>query len=356
MSRTASPDDFPDSNALSPYPGAEPVRDGAQKPAQGSVPLSQPWKEWYVMQKLKKEEYYSWPIFLTANGHAFLPQPPRNVDFGKERPLSRVALDFSCELSFVWVSILHVYDAGDRVRASLFGGVRVAHGTFPYQPHSYDTRPPLRLSLEEPISMDISELAILFFCMGFHKQGRVEKIQDREDRKTLRGFRNYDDILEHVINDPDEPISDLALRELSMIRLRLVELRDFSSVFAHKLGPELDPAFFWGMLGLMLTVSAQMEEIDTTRRLTQMLKALNRNVDVLRGHTTSADLFNKDKEAVFETFVAMTRFFAEVVQFLRDDEHFIRCRSTGRCSRIALICHDQYKLLTSRETRIHGGD
>ncbi len=72
----------------------------------------------------------------------------------------------------------------------------------------------------------------------------MEKIQDREDRGTLRAFRNYDDILEHVINGPNEPIFDLALRELSIISSCLLELRDFSLVFAHTLGIELDQSPF----------------------------------------------------------------------------------------------------------------
>lgn len=86
-------------------------------------------------------------------------------------------------------------------------------------------------------------------------KGCLEKIHDREDKKTIRLFRSYDDILEHLINDPDEPLSDSVLRELSLIRPRLVDLRDFSHDFSVRLGPSLDPSSFWGLMGVMLTVS-----------------------------------------------------------------------------------------------------
>jgi hypothetical protein len=44
--------------------------------------------------------------------------------------------------------------------------------------------------------------------------------------------------------------------KLSIIGPRLAELRDFSDLFAEKLGPRLNPGVFWGFLGLTLTVSS----------------------------------------------------------------------------------------------------
>lgn len=61
-----------------------------------------------------------------------------------------------------------------------------------------------------------------------------------------------------------------------------------------------------------------------------MLKELSRNVEVLRGHSSGhPNLSNREKEAIFETFVAITKFFGDASQFLRDDEHFCRCRTSG---------------------------
>ncbi|CAM1508596.1 Fc.00g054440.m01.CDS01 [Cosmosporella sp. VM-42] len=180
--------------------------------------------------------------------------------------------------------------------------------------------------------MDTSELEEFFKSAWLSTaKGCQEKIQDREDKRTVRSFRSYDDIVEHLINDPDEPLSDSVLRELSMIRPRLVELRDFSHDFAERLGPSLDPGLFWGLMGVMLTVAAQIEEPDATRRIAQMLKKLSRDVEHLRGHCSAqSSLSNKEKEAVFETMVAATKFFGDATQFLRDEEHFIRCRSSDQ--------------------------
>ena len=68
-------------------------------------------------------------------------------------------------------------------------------------------------------------------------------------------MRSYDDILEHVIEDPDEEMPEHVLHELSLVAPRLEELRDFSNVFEEHLGQRLDPSLFWGLMGLMLTVS-----------------------------------------------------------------------------------------------------
>lgn len=40
-----------------------------------------------------------------------------------------------------------------------------------------------------------------------------------------------------------------------MIRPRLVKFRDFSKVFAERLGLSLDPSLFWGLMGTLLTAS-----------------------------------------------------------------------------------------------------
>ncbi len=179
----------------------------------------------------------------------------------------------------------------------------------------------------------------------------MAKIKDREDKRNIRSFRSYEDIIENLINDPTDPLNDDVLRELSMIRPRLVGFRDFSQVFGQRLGPRLDSSLFWGLMGTMLTVSeclwntdrsqlrtranhvqvATQMEGDATRRITQVLKSLSRDVETLKGYSAAQeDLSNKEKEAVFETFVAATNFFGDALQFLRDEEHFARCQSSGK--------------------------
>ncbi|RMJ08393.1 hypothetical protein CDV36_011978 [Fusarium kuroshium] len=158
-----------------------------------------------------------------------------------------------------------------------------------------------------------------------------EKIKDREDKRTVRSFRNYDDIVEHLINDLHEPLSEVVLRDLSMIRPRLIELRDFSDDFGRELGPRLDPSPFWGLMGLMVIAAAQMQEQGATHRVVQMLKKLSRDVEILRGYCSNDEpRSNKLKEAIFEIFVISTKLFADVAELLRDDDHFMRCNLAGQ--------------------------
>ena len=74
------------------------------------------------------------------------------------------------------------------------------------------------------------------------------------DRRTVRSFRTYEDVQEHVFVDQDEEASEAALQELAMLQPRLIDLKNFSDFFATELGPTLDTDTFWGLLGLLLTV------------------------------------------------------------------------------------------------------
>lgn len=74
------------------------------------------------------------------------------------------------------------------------------------------------------------------------------------DRRTIRSFRTYEDVKEHVFVEQDAEASEAALQELAMLQPRLVDLKNFSDFFATQLRPTLDMGIFWGLLGLLLTV------------------------------------------------------------------------------------------------------
>lgn len=75
-----------------------------------------------------------------------------------------------------------------------------------------------------------------------------------QDRRTIRSFRTYEDVHEHVFVEQDEEASEAALQEMAMLQPRLADLRNFSNFFSKELGPNLDTGTFWGLLGLVLTV------------------------------------------------------------------------------------------------------
>jgi hypothetical protein len=64
---------------------------------------------------------------------------------------------------------------------------------------------------------------------------------------------------------------------------------------------------------------------DAVQRIIQVLKSLSRDVETLQSYSASQEaLSNKEKETVFETFVAATNFFCDAIRFLRDEDHFAR--------------------------------
>lgn len=74
------------------------------------------------------------------------------------------------------------------------------------------------------------------------------------DRKTIRSFRTYEDVQEHVFVKQDAEASETALQELAMLQPRLVDLKNLSDFFAAQLRQTLDTGMFWGLLGLLFTV------------------------------------------------------------------------------------------------------
>lgn len=76
-----------------------------------------------------------------------------------------------------------------------------------------------------------------------------------QDRRIIRSFRTYEDVQEHVFVEQDEEASEAALQEMAMLQPRLADLRNFSDFFFKELGSNLDTGTFWGLLGLVLTVS-----------------------------------------------------------------------------------------------------
>ncbi|KAK1508064.1 uncharacterized protein CCOS01_16065 [Colletotrichum costaricense] len=100
------------------------------------------------------------------------------------------------------------------------------------------------------------------------------------DRRTIKIFRNYDDIKEEFLGGMDE-----IHQEIGMLEPRFIALPD--------------------------------EE--ATRRITQMLKRLGRACQTFQLHAGQSSTPSKDeKEACFEIFVSMTRFLSDAIRFLRD--------------------------------------
>ncbi|EXF75842.1 hypothetical protein CFIO01_07877 [Colletotrichum fioriniae PJ7] len=100
------------------------------------------------------------------------------------------------------------------------------------------------------------------------------------DRRTIKIFRNYDDIKEDFFEGLDDTHQDLG-----MLEPRLIALPD--------------------------------EE--ATRRITQMLKKLGRACQTFQFHAGQSSTPSKgEKEACFEIFVSMTRFLSDAIRFLRD--------------------------------------
>ncbi|KAK1506881.1 hypothetical protein CTAM01_03213 [Colletotrichum tamarilloi] len=119
------------------------------------------------------------------------------------------------------------------------------------------------------------------------------------DRRTIKIFRNYDDIKEEFLGGMDE-----IHQEIGMLEPRFVKLIIAQTVEA---------------MIVLTTAQIALPDEEATRRITQMLKRLGRACQTFQLHAGQSSTPSKDeKEACFEIFVSMTRFLSDAIRFLRD--------------------------------------
>ncbi|KFY18119.1 hypothetical protein V492_00130 [Pseudogymnoascus sp. VKM F-4246] len=178
--------------------------------------------------------------------------------------------------------------------------------------------------------MDSPDLEDFFTQQWTSATKSCSERMEPQDRRTIRSFRTYEDVQEHVFAEQDELASEAALHELAMLQPRLVDLKKLSDFFTQ-LRPTLDTGMFWGLLGLLLTLALQHDE--TMRRVVQMLQKISRNCHDFILHCRQSPVVTKeDKESCFDIFLRITTFLADVVQFLRqaDDDVSELTYASGR--------------------------
>lgn len=154
----------------------------------------------------------------------------------------------------------------------------------------------------------------------------LNRLEGEEKQDILR-FKTYEDVQKHAIHDSDEAdekSSPAVLQELVPIKPRLIDLWNFSTFFAGRLGTKLDPSVFWGLLGLMLEHCQNLlgfPNAEAPRHVADMVKKSARQAETLRSLCSrTASLSNKQKEICFDAFVALSKMFCETVVFLREHE------------------------------------
>ncbi|KXH65594.1 hypothetical protein CSAL01_03236 [Colletotrichum salicis] len=163
--------------------------------------------------------------------------------------------------------------------------------------------------------MELSELEAHFDRHWASTSTSGADRMEPNDRRTIRSFRNLDDVNGNVLEELDDKPPDSAVQDLDMLQPRLMDLKGFSYFFSTSLGPKLDPKAFWGLIGLVIVLPHE----EALKRIAQMLSKLGYSCGDFQLHAhQSFDLSKGEKEACFEIFVLMTRSFSDAVRFLRE--------------------------------------
>ncbi|KAG8163347.1 hypothetical protein KVR01_006644 [Diaporthe batatas] len=114
-------------------------------------------------------------------------------------------------------------------------------------------------------------------------------------------------------------LQDPANREIARVLPALSHLKTFVGVFETQLGAELDAAFFWGVLGILIQVSC--ESPGATRTVQRVLKSIGYKADSFNQVccATTPVMTGQMKEACFEMHIQLLEFFIDAIKCLRGE-------------------------------------
>ncbi|KAI7781720.1 hypothetical protein LA080_014486 [Diaporthe eres] len=151
------------------------------------------------------------------------------------------------------------------------------------------------------------------------KQSRALEPSDFQEMHTLHSWEALQTLLQ-------DPMSD----GLAAIKPALNHYNTFMALFETKLGPTLDSAFFWGVLGVLMQSEVAMLNQPYPQVSCENPKTIRTIIRVLRSIGYKAGSFNtcyaamntmtgQMKEACFDMQVQILEFFIDAIKCMRDE-------------------------------------
>ncbi|KAF1961988.1 hypothetical protein CC80DRAFT_522601 [Byssothecium circinans] len=120
-----------------------------------------------------------------------------------------------------------------------------------------------------------------------------------------------------VLDQPSVP------HEIALIRPILAHLQPFVQFFASRLGPELDTAFVWGLLGRLLQIIP--EEPEALSLIPRMLKAVCYKIETFNGQChTSESLSDRFMDSCFYIQVHLVDLLTQAIKAIRETDGGVR--------------------------------
>ncbi|KAM0511972.1 hypothetical protein ACHAPE_009328 [Trichoderma viride] len=169
--------------------------------------------------------------------------------------------------------------------------------------------------------MDSSDLERYFLRNWAQVTQQCENSLKPADIERVRLVTSWD-VLQKELFDPGTEISK-KIRipcEISLLEPTLGHYHHFTHIFELQLAPSLQANFFWGIIGLLLQLTAQ--DLQALSKIPRMLKSLGYKIEAFNQHYSASTEENAGqvKEACFDMQVQLVQFFAAAVNIMRGEE------------------------------------
>ncbi|EHK22215.1 uncharacterized protein TRIVIDRAFT_191059 [Trichoderma virens Gv29-8] len=210
--------------------------------------------------------------------------------------------------------------------------------------------------------MDSSELERYFLSNWAQVIEQCEKSLEPDDIDQVRLITSWNVLQKELFDPVDTETSKRTPYEISVLEPTLGHFHRFTHIFESQLAPGLHAHFFWGIVGILLQLTAR--DLQALSKIPQMLESLGYKIEAFEQHysASTSENANQVKEACFDIQVQLVQFFTTAVKSLRGKEdethHYKRAGQDhphgqeDRWSWLQRKCTNTYRALSETLERI----
>ncbi|KAF2811394.1 uncharacterized protein BDZ99DRAFT_507903 [Mytilinidion resinicola] len=171
--------------------------------------------------------------------------------------------------------------------------------------------------------MDSSDLELFF---NSHWKTTIEQCENSlepDDLEQVRLITSWDSVQKDVLDSAGTDSSKVIPYEIALIKPTLGHFHQFTQVFESQLAPGIQADYFWGIIGVLLKLTAQ--DPQALSKIPRMLKSLGYKAEAFKVHYTAArESLDQIKEACFDIQIQLVEFFTSAVKYMRGEEEEMR--------------------------------
>ncbi|KAL7952428.1 hypothetical protein V8C34DRAFT_323297 [Trichoderma compactum] len=172
--------------------------------------------------------------------------------------------------------------------------------------------------------MDSPDLERYFLRNWAEVIKQCENSLEPADVEQVRLITSWDMLQKELFDPVGTGTSKGIPSKISLLEPTLGHYHRFNHIFESQLAPGLEANFFWGIIGIVLQLTAQ--DLQALPKIPRMLKSLGYKVEAFKRHYSASTQENAGqvKEACFDMQVQLVQFFTIAVKSIRGEEDEIQ--------------------------------